>query len=150
MSLPEDPKETLKSLLRDNVTLYKDDNVTVASLLVADEFNDEFWKNYDVIITVGLAGTHESFVNLGGSLREVVANYHVGVWARDLLGINGRVMRWKAIQEVSKVINGHMKNPGGILAWMKIVSSGDTDKTSLKPVLYHSAITVETHRYETV
>jgi hypothetical protein len=150
MSLAEDPKETLKSLLRNNVTLYKDDNVTVASLCVTDEFNEEFWKKYDVIITVGLANSHERFVNLTGSLREVVANYHVGIWTRDLLGINGKGMRWKAIQEVSRVINEHMKNPGGILVWMKLTNCVDADKTSLKPVLYNSVVTVETHRYETV
>lgn len=150
MSLAEDPKETLKSLLRNNVTLYKDDNVTVASVCVADEFNEEFWKKYDVIITVGLANTRERLVNLGGSIREVVANYHVSVWTRDIVGIDGKVMRWKALQEITRVINTHMKNAGGILAWMKLASCVDADKTSLKPILYNSTVTVETHRYETI
>ncbi|MGQ9565597.1 MAG: hypothetical protein ACUVT5_03510 [Candidatus Bathyarchaeales archaeon] len=148
MSLPEDPKMTLKNLLRDNVTLLKDDELTPVKVLVCDEFNEEFWKKYDVIITVGLANTRERLVNLGGTVREVIADYRVGVWTRDSTGITGQSMRWKSIQEITSAVNAYMKLPGGILNWMKVTSCTDSDKTDLKPVLYHSDITVETHRLE--
>jgi len=150
MSVAEDPKETLKSLIRENVTLYKDDNVTRATVLVADEYVEEFWKKYEVIITVGLANDRERLINLGGTRREVIANYQVGVWTRDQTGISGQKMRWKAIQEVTRIINAHMKNPGGVLNWVKLSGCTDADRIDVKPVLYHSNLTVETHRYETV
>jgi len=150
MSVAEDPKETLKNLIRANVTLYKDDNVTKAIVLVADEYVEEFWKKYEVIITVGLANDRERLINLGGTRREVVANYQLGVWTRDQTGITGQKMRWKAIQEATRIINTHMKNPGGVLNWMKLAGCTDADRIDVKPVLYHSNLTVETHRYETV
>jgi hypothetical protein len=150
VSVAEDPKETLKTLLRDNISLFKDDELTPATVLVCDEFNEEFWKKYDIIITTGLANTHERLVNLGGTVREVIANYRVGVWTRDTTGITGRAMRWKAVQEVTRIINDNMKSPGGILDWMKLASCMDADKTDLKPVLYHSDIVIETHRLENV
>jgi hypothetical protein len=146
----EDPKETLKNLIKDNITLYKDDGQTKASVLVANEYVEEFWKKYEVIITVGLANDRERLIGLGGSLREVIANYQIGVWTRDQTGITGQKMRWKAIQEVTRIINDNMKNPGGILNWMKLAGCVDADRIDVKPVLYHSSLTVETHRYETV
>ena len=150
MSVAEDPKETLKTLLRDNIALFKDDELTPANVLVCEEFNEEFWKKYDAILTIALASTRERLDNLGGTIREVIADYRVGVWIRDTVGITGRSMRWKAIQEVTRIINANMKSPGGILNWMKLASSVDADKIDLKPVLYHSDIIVETHRMENV
>ena len=146
----EDPKETLKNLIKNNITLYKDDGQTKASVLVANEYVEEFWKKYEVIITVGLANDRERLIGLGGSQREVVANYQIGVWTRDQTGITGQKMRWKAIQEVTRIVNANMKNPGGMLHWMKLAGCVDTDRVDVKPVLYHSVLTVETHRYETV
>ena len=150
MSVVEDPKETLKNLIKNSIVLYKDDNVTRASVLVADEFAEEFWKKYDVIITVGLGSDRERLMSLGGTWRDIVADYQVGVWTRDQTGISGQKMRWKAIQEVTRIINEKMKNPGGVLNWIKLASRTDNDRTDLKPVLYHSALIVETHRYETI
>jgi len=149
MSVAEDPKETLKSLIKNNIVLFKNDNVTRASVLVADEYVEEFWKKYDVILTVGLSIDKERLMNLGGTWRDIVADYRVGVWARDQTGISGQKIRWKAIQEVTRIVNENMKNPGGILNWIKLASCTDADRTDLKPVLYHSTLTVETHRYET-
>jgi hypothetical protein len=150
MSVAEDPKETLKTLLSDNVALFKDDELTPATVLVCNEFNEEFWKKYDTIITIGLANTRERLVNLGGTVCEVVADYRVGVWTRDSPGVTGQSMRWKAVQEVTRIVNANMKSPGGVLDWMKLASCVDADKTDLKPVLYHSDIMVETHRMENV
>lgn len=149
MSVVEDPKETLKNLIKNNITLYKDDNITRASVLVADEYVEEFWKKYEVIVTVGLANDKERLMNLGGTWKDVVADYQVGVWTRDQTGISGQRMRWKAIREVIRVVNENMKNPGGILNWIKLAGCTDVDRIDLKPVLYHSTLTVETHRYET-
>ena len=146
----EDPKETLKNLIKENITLYKDDNQTKASVLVANEYVEEFWKKYEVIITVGLTNDRERLIGLGGSKREVIANYQIGVWTRDQAGITGQKMRWKAIQEVARIINANIKNPGGILNWMKLAGCVDADRVDVKPVLYHSNLTIETHRYETV
>lgn len=148
MSVAEDPKETLKNLLKNNIVLYKDDDVTRASVLVAEEYVEEFWKKYDIIITVGLGGDKERLMSLGGTWRDIVAEYQVGVWTRDQTGISGQKMRWKAIQEVARIVNRNMKNPGGILNWIKLARYTDADRTDLKPVLYHSTLTVETHRYE--
>jgi len=144
----EDPKETLKNLMRDNITLHKDDETTEASVLVADKYAEEFWSKYNVIITVGLTSDRERLLNLGGAFREVVASYNVGVWTRDQTGIPGQKMRWKAIREVTRIINENMKTPGGILSWMKLSGCLDADRIDVKPVLYHSDLTVETHRYE--
>ena len=146
----EDPKETLKNLIKNSITLYKDDGQTKASVLVANEYVEEFWKKYEVIITVGLANDRERLIGLGDSKREVIANYQIGVWTRDQTGITGQKMRWKVIQEVTRIVNVNMKNPGGILTWMKLAGCVDADRVDVKPVLYHSSLTVETHRYETV
>jgi len=150
MSVAEDPKETLKTLLNDNATLFKDDELTSATVLVCDEFNEEFWKKYDVIITVGLANTREQLLNLGGTRRQIIADYRIGAWTRDTVGVTGQKMRWKAVQEITRIVNAHMKSPGGILSWMRLASRTDADRIDLKPVLYHSEITVETHRMENV
>jgi hypothetical protein len=150
MSLPEDPKETLKTLLQDNVTLLRDDELSPATVLMCDEFNEEFWKKYDVIVTVGLANTCEQFANLSGTLREVIAGYRVGIWTRDTTGITGQKMRWKTIREITRIVNANMKSPGGMLNWMRLASCTDADRTDLKPVLYHSDVLVETHRMENV
>jgi len=149
MSVLEDPKETLKNLIKNNIVLYKDDNVTRASVLVADEYVEEFWRKYDVIITIALGNDKERLMNLGGTWKDIVADYKVSVWARDQTGISGQKMRWKAIQEVTRIINERMKNPGGILNWIKLAGCTDNDRTDVKPVLYYSTLTVETHRYET-
>lgn len=146
----EDPKETLKNLIKNNITLYKDDGQTKASVLVANEYVEEFWKKYEVIITVGLASDRERLIGLGGSQREIIANYQIGVWTRDQMGITGQKMRWKTIQEVTRIINANMKNPSGIINWMKLTGCVDADRVDVKPVLYHSSLTVETHRYETI
>jgi len=146
----EDPKETLKNLVKSNITLYKDDGQTKACVLVANEYVEEFWKKYEVIITVGLANDRERLIGLGGSKREVIANYQIGVWTRDQTGITGQKMRWKAIQEVTRIVNANIKSPGGILNWMKLAGCVDADRVDVKPVLYRSTLTVETHRYETV
>lgn len=146
----EDPKETLKNLIKNDIILYKDDEQTKASVLVANEYVEEFWKKYEVIITLGLANDRERLIGLGGSQRKVTANYQIGVWTRDQTGITGQKMRWKAIQEVTRIINENMKDPGGILNWMKLASCADADRVDVKPVLYHSNLTIETHRYETV
>lgn len=148
MSVAEDPKETLKNLIKNDIMLYKDDDATRASVLVADEYVEEFWKKYDVIITVGLGSDKERLMSLGGTWRDIVADYQVGVWTRDQTGISGQKMRWKAIREATRIINENMKNPGGILNWIKLAGCTDADRIDLKPVLYHSALTVETHRYE--
>lgn len=146
----EDPKETLKNLIKNNITLYKDDDQTKATVLVANEYVEEFWKKYEVIVTVGLANDRERLIGLGGSQREVISNYQIGVWTRDQTGITGQKMRWKAIQEVTRIINENMKDLGGILNWMKLAGCVDADRVDVKPVLYHSSLTVETHRYETI
>lgn len=148
MSFAEDPKETLKTLIKNSIVLYKDDNITKASILVADEYVEEFWKKYEVIITVGLGGDKKRLMSLGGTWRDIVADYQLGVWTRDQTGISGQKMRWKAILEVTRIVNENMKNPGGILNWIKLANCADADRTDLKPVLYHSTLTVETHRYE--
>jgi len=149
MSIAEDPKETLKSLIKDNIVLYKDDDITSASVLVADEYAEEFWKKYDVVMTVGLDSGKERLMNLGGTWRDIVADYQVGVWTRDQTEISGQKMRWKAIREVTRIVNENMKNPGGVLNWIKLAGCTDADRIDIKPVLYHSVLTVETHRYET-
>ena len=149
MSVAEDPKETLKNLVGNNIVLYKDDNVTRASVLVADEYVEEFWKKYDVIITIGLSNDKERLMSLGGIWRDIVADYQIGVWTRNQVDISGQKMRWKAIREVTRIVNENMKNPGGILNWIKLSGCTDADRTDLKPVLYHSSLTAETHRYET-
>jgi len=148
VSVAEDPKETLKNLIKSNIVLYKDDNITRVNVLVADEYVEEFWQKYDVIITVGLGSDKERLMSLGGTWRDIVADYQVGVWTRDQTGISGQKMRWKTIREVTRIVNENMKNPSGILNWIKLAGCTDADRIDLKPVLYHSDIRVETHRYE--
>jgi hypothetical protein len=150
MSIIEDPKETLKNLLEGNIVLYKDDGITPANFLICNEFNEEFWQKYDVIITIGLIEQKDKLLNLDGSQREIIASYRIGIWTRDTEGIDGQKMRWRTIQEITRIINFYGKTPGGALAWMKLTGRLDDDKTNLKPILYHSRIIVETRRYEKI
>jgi len=144
----EDPKETLKALIRENITLFKDDGTTPASILVADEFNEDFWRKYDVIITVSLQTQHDKLLNLSSTYKETVSVYRISVWTRSRTDINGQSMRWKAVQEINRIINENMRNPGEAINWMKLTGRNDSDKTDVKPVLYCSTMYVETHSYE--
>ena len=143
----EDPKETLKTLIQENMTLYKDDGTTPASVLVSDEYVEDFWRKYDVIITVGLESQRDKLLSIGCSHKETVSLYRVTVWTCNRTGVNGQLMRWKAVQEVNRIISENMKNPGGSIEWMKTVGRTSVDKVEVKPALYSSTILVETHQY---
>lgn len=145
----EDPCTTIKNLLSDvtnGVKLNKDDGITPATVHVADEYAEDAFEKYDVVITVGHAGTTETFPFVGMTRKRVAANYAAGLWARDKTGITGKRILWDAHQEVSRIIDANATNPGGILDRMRVSRRAESPRIDIKAPIFHSIVIVETFR----
>jgi hypothetical protein len=73
MSEIENPVDTVVRLLSKNMRVVKEDG-SLASILVSREWYDrELFKNYDGQITVGLAESRDTKIEMSGRLRRRLA-----------------------------------------------------------------------------
>jgi len=145
----EDPKKTLINLIKNNIALTKDDNLTPATVHVSQEwFNSQLFKDFDAQITIGLADGSIEKLNVGGSWVRYSDHYRLTGWSIDKTGITGKEMRWKIRREIERIIRANRKNPGGNLSFVDVKSVSEGEDTNSKPPYWKVEITVTSHRYE--
>jgi len=144
----EDPKTTLMNLIKNNISLTKDDDVTAATVHVSQEwFNSKLFKDFDAQVTVGLAEGSMEKLNIGGSWVRYADRYRIIGWSIDKAGITGKEMRWKIRREIERIIRANRKNPGGALHFVDIRSVSEAENVEAKPAYWQVIVTVVTHRY---
>lgn len=113
MSAYEDPVTTVVRLLTKNMHVVKDDG-SVSSIYVSKEWYDrELFKNYDGQITVGLAQSDDTKIDLSGRLRRRIGRLRVNVWTTDKARSSdpGRTLRNKMVEEVNRIVRQNCRVP---------------------------------------
>jgi len=113
MSELEDPVTTVVRLLSKNMRVAKDDGAT-ASIYVSREWYDrELFKNYDGQVTVGLAESRDTKIEMSGRIRRRLGSLRVNVWATDRPAQvdTGRVTRNKMVEEVNRIVRENRTIP---------------------------------------
>jgi len=113
MSEIEDPVTTVIRLLSKNMRVVKENNA-IANIYVSKEWYDrELFKNYDGQITVGLAESRDTKIEMSGRIRRRLGALRVNVWATDRAATSdpGRLMRQKMVEEVNRVIRQNRTIP---------------------------------------
>ncbi|MEM3788285.1 MAG: hypothetical protein QXN95_00250 [Candidatus Bathyarchaeia archaeon] len=113
MSEMENPVDTVVRLLGKNMRVVKEDG-SLAKIAVSREWLDrELFKNVDGQITVGLAESRDSKVEISGRIRRRIANLRVNVWAIDKPNVvdSGRLMRQKIVEEVNRIVHQNRNRP---------------------------------------
>ncbi|RLC80972.1 MAG: hypothetical protein DRI61_04645 [Chloroflexi bacterium] len=113
MSELEDPVTTVIRLLSKNMRIVKEDG-SLASVYVSREWYDrELFKNHDGQITVGLAESRDTKVEMSGRIRRRLGTLRVNVWATDRAASSdsGRLMRQKMVEEVNRIVRENRTVP---------------------------------------
>ena len=116
MSEIEDQVTTVIRLLQKNIRVVKEDNA-IANIYVSKEWYDrELFKNYDGQVTVGLAESRDTKIEMSGRIRRRLGSLRVNVWATDRLATSdpGRLMRNKMVEEVNRVVRQNRNKPNVI------------------------------------
>jgi hypothetical protein len=109
MSEMESPVDTAVRLLSKNIHVVKD-NGSAASVYVSKEWCDrELFKNYDGQVTVGLAESRDTKIEMSGKIRRCVSSLRVNVWATD------RLIRSSMVTEVNRVVRQNRNKPNETL-----------------------------------
>jgi hypothetical protein len=109
MSEVENPVDTVVRLLSKNMWVVKEDG-SLASMIVSKEWYDrELFKNYDGQITVGLAESRDTKIEMSGRLRRRVGSLRVNVWSQDML------TRQKMVEEVNRIVRQNRNKPNETL-----------------------------------
>jgi len=146
----EDPKTTLLKLIKDNISLTKDDDVTVATCHVSQEgFNSKAFKNFDTQVTIDLEPARSTVRQLSIGAGKVLYQdcYHVTGWAIDKTGITGKKMRWKLRREIEHIIRSNCKSPSGNLSYVDLISPSESEDLDFKPPWWAITWLVITHRF---
>ena len=109
----EDPVTTVIRLLQKNMRVVKEDGA-LASIYVSREWYDrELFKNYDGQITVGLAESRDTKIEMSGRIRRRLGSLRVNVWATDrpATSDSGRLMRNKMVEEVNRIVRENRTVP---------------------------------------
>ena len=113
MSEIEDSVTTVIRLLSKNMRVVKEDNA-IANIYVNKEWYDrELFKNYDGQITVGLAESRDTKIEMSGRIRRRLGSLRVNVWATDRAATSdpGRLMRNKMVEEVNRIVRQNRNQP---------------------------------------
>jgi len=113
MSEVEDSVTTTIRLLSKNMHVVKEDNA-IANIYVSKEWYDrELFKNYDGQITVGLAESRDTKVEMSARIRRRLGTLRVNVWATDRPATSdpGRLMRQKMVEEINRIVRQNRNQP---------------------------------------
>ena len=109
MSEVENPVDTVVRLLSKNMWVVKEDG-SLASIHVSKEWYDrELFKNHDGQITVGLAESRDTKIEMSGRLRRRIGSLRVNVWSQDML------TRQKIVEEVNRIVRQNRNRPNETL-----------------------------------
>jgi hypothetical protein len=144
MSEMENPVDTVVRLLSQNMHVVKKDG-SLASIIVSREWVDrELFKNVDGQITVGLAESRDTKIEISGRLRRRVGSLRVNVWSQDAY------IRQKMVEEVNRIVRQNRNSPGGNLSYLDVVSYRDVDRVNLKPFIYCTEFTLKSWSFEDI
>jgi hypothetical protein len=105
MSEKESPVDTVVRLLQKEMLVVKNDG-GLANIRVSGEWYDrELLKNCDAQITVGLAESRDSKVEMSGRLRRRLGALRVNVWSQN------KLMRNKTVEEVNRTVRQSRNRP---------------------------------------
>ena len=105
MSETEDPVTTVVRLLAENMHVVGEAGA-IAKIHVGREWVDrELFKNYEGQITVGLAESRDTKIELSGRLRRRLDTLRVNVWSQN------RFMRQKMVEEVNRIVKQNRNKP---------------------------------------
>lgn len=113
MSEFEDAVSTVVRLLQKNLHVVKD-NGSIANVHISREWCDrELLKNCDGQITVGLAESRDTKIEMSGRIRRRLGALRVNVWTIDKPATSdtGKAMRNKIVEEVNRVVRQNRNNP---------------------------------------
>jgi len=113
MSEIEDSVTTVIRLLSKNMRVVKEDNA-IANIYVSKEWYDrELFKNYDGQITVGLAESRDTKIEMSGRIRRRLGSLRVNMWATDrpATSDSGKLMRNKMVEEVNRIVRQNRTIP---------------------------------------
>lgn len=113
MSEIEDSVTTVIRLLSKNIRVVKED-AAIAGIYVSKEWYDrELFKNYDGQITVGLAESRDTKIEMSGRIRRRLGSLRVNVWATDRPATSdaGRLMRNKMAEEINRIVRQNRTVP---------------------------------------
>ena len=109
MSEIENSVDTVVRLLGKNMRVVKEDG-SLASISVSREWYDrELFKNYDGQITVGLAESRDTKIEMSGRLRRRLGTLRVNVWSQEML------TRQKMVEEVNRIVRQNRNRPNETL-----------------------------------
>jgi len=114
----ENPVETVMRLLEKNIEVRKDDGSRAAIYVGKEWYDRELFTNYDGQITVDLAESRETKLEISGHLRRRLGTLRVNVWAAE------RLMRDKIVEEVIRVVREHCTNPCDVAYDFKYATRG--------------------------
>lgn len=144
MSEMENPVDTVVRLLSQNMHVVKKDG-SLASIVVSREWVDrELFKNVDGQVTVGLAESRDTKIEISGRLRRRVGSLRVNVWSQDAY------IRQKMVEEVNRIVRQNRNNPGGNISYLDVVSYRDVDRVDLKPFIYCTEFTLKSWSFEDI
>lgn len=146
----ENPKTTLLTLIKDNISLKKDDNVTAATCHVSQEgFNSKAFKNFDTQVTIDFEPARSTVRQLAIGAGKVLYQdcYRITGWAIDKTGITGKKMRWKLRREIERIIRSNCKSPGGNLSYVDLISPSESEDLQFRPPWWAITWFVVTHRF---
>jgi len=132
-----DPKQTLIDLLSENWNGY-----TVG---FTPKFTIDWYESKEQMpqVVVKNLVTPLGFTELGHHHQKFEAEYTVDVWSK---GSNQK--RWLMIEEVDRILNEHLSDPGGDLTLAWISSWRDLDETDVTPKIYRSQLRVRLRYYK--
>jgi len=144
MSEMENPVDTVVRLLSQNMHVVKKDG-SLASIVVSREWVDrELFKNVDGQITVGLAESRDTKIEISGRLRRRVGSLRVNVWSQDAY------IRQQMVEEVNRIVRQNRNSPGGNISYLDVVSYRDVDHVNLKPFIYCTEFTLKSWSFEDI
>ncbi|MEM3464539.1 MAG: hypothetical protein QXL91_06710 [Candidatus Bathyarchaeia archaeon] len=144
MSETESPVDTVVRLLSQNMHVVKKDG-SLASIVVSREWVDrEIFKNVDGQITVGLAESRDTKIEMSGRLRRRVGSLRVNVWSQD------PYIRQKMVEEVNRIVRQNRNSPGGNLSYLDVVSYRDVDRADLKPFIHCTEFVLKSWSFEDI
>jgi len=151
----EDPKVTVTSLLNTNINagtydITKDDGSTNTTFLaefdLSEETVGELLGSYDVVVSISAGEATKDQIGLQTWEERVPIDLDVYVVDKYTTGtrvITGTKVRWKAKDELIKLLKASTITAGGDVQVLEILEDGDSDITYERPYLYHSTIKIE-------
>ncbi|MEM3090531.1 MAG: hypothetical protein QXW17_02080 [Candidatus Bathyarchaeia archaeon] len=113
MSEAENPVDTVVRLLSKNMWVVKE-NGGLATIHFSREWCDrELFKNYDGQVTVGLAESLDTKIEMSGRLRRRLGALRVNVWSQDML------TRQKMVEEVNRIVRQNRNKPNETLYYFR-------------------------------